>query len=223
MARAQGASCARRPSPTTSNRTSGPRPAGTLARTCSSTWEEVGADRVLFRVDCPHETIENCSVWLDAKAVGEEENYRGIAPSLSCVCQGSTAGKQNKEYDVQYKLLSIKISLYNQVDSSRLGIRRSGSATVPRPSVPLPRQGPLATNKEKRTNTPSSPAGQTLEHPNARPHCPWSWPRRATLPNAIPQSSSRRRESTRRARRMAGHEAASVCRSARTVDNDGWA
>ncbi|EQB47716.1 hypothetical protein CGLO_13103 [Colletotrichum gloeosporioides Cg-14] len=46
--------------------------------------DEIGADRVLFSVDYPYETIENCSAWWDGKAeevkeaVGGVENYRKI-------------------------------------------------------------------------------------------------------------------------------------------------
>jgi 2,3-dihydroxybenzoate decarboxylase len=45
---------------------------------------ELGADRVLFSVDYPYETIENCSAWWDGKAkevidaVGGLENYEKI-------------------------------------------------------------------------------------------------------------------------------------------------
>ncbi|KUI67118.1 Salicylate decarboxylase [Cytospora mali] len=46
--------------------------------------DEIGADRVLFSVDYPYETIENCSAWWDGKAeevkaaVGGVENYKKI-------------------------------------------------------------------------------------------------------------------------------------------------
>ncbi|ORY67512.1 2,3-dihydroxybenzoic acid decarboxylase [Pseudomassariella vexata] len=45
---------------------------------------EIGADRVLFSVDYPYETIENCCAWWDGeadavkKAVGGVENYKKI-------------------------------------------------------------------------------------------------------------------------------------------------
>lgn len=45
---------------------------------------EIGADRVLFSVDYPYETIENCSEWWDGhadevkEAVGGVENYKKI-------------------------------------------------------------------------------------------------------------------------------------------------
>lgn len=45
---------------------------------------ELGADRILFSVDYPYETIENCTAWWDGKAdevkeaVGGVENYRKI-------------------------------------------------------------------------------------------------------------------------------------------------
>ncbi|ROV96973.1 hypothetical protein VSDG_04163 [Cytospora chrysosperma] len=46
--------------------------------------DEIGADRVLFSVDYPYETIENCCSWWDGKeeeikaAVGGVENYKKI-------------------------------------------------------------------------------------------------------------------------------------------------
>ena len=46
--------------------------------------DEIGADRVLFSVDYPYETIENCSSWFDGKskevqeAVGGKDAYRRI-------------------------------------------------------------------------------------------------------------------------------------------------
>jgi 2,3-dihydroxybenzoate decarboxylase len=46
--------------------------------------DEIGADRILFSVDYPYETIENCSAWWDGQAeavkeaVGGVENYRKI-------------------------------------------------------------------------------------------------------------------------------------------------
>lgn len=46
--------------------------------------DEIGADRVLFSVDYPYETIENCCQWWDGQAeevmnaVGGEANYKKI-------------------------------------------------------------------------------------------------------------------------------------------------
>lgn len=64
--------------------------------------DEIGADRVLFSVDYPYETIENCSAWYDGRAkevqeaVGGKDNYRKIGRDNAKALMGLSGFQDEK-------------------------------------------------------------------------------------------------------------------------------